>query len=659
MNSADANRSPVGSALAFALFAVVPANVATAAVASGVAGLGIADAVDGFVVTNLAIGVSCGLAGILIAWQRRRNPVGWLLLAAAVCHSTSGAFLPLGVLGVQRGWPEPVLRTVVTGFLYAWPWSIALFLPLALLMFPDGLLPGRSWRAVVWFAVLTSPVFALAMGADPAGVAVGGRSLLPWFVLPDFEQLAPVWTAREIAGLLVLLAAVTGLVLRYRHGGEQDRRQLLWLVLAVLAVIVVLVPWGLFGAGPVLLLLAIALVPAAITVAVLRHELLDIRLVLSRAVVYAVLSASVVAAYLGLVAGAGALLQAAVAPVVATLLIAIGFNPVRVRLQRVVERALYGDRADPARMISRMGERLAGGTEADPGDVLAAVCDALHLPYAALRADDTEHAAYGTPGERLESVPLRYRGAPVGDLIVGARPGQHRLDRADRSALELLAVPLAIAMHATALSAVVQRSREQIVAAREEERRRLRRDLHDGLGPALTGIAFQADAAANLILTDPARAADLIAQLRSAATEAISDVRRLVYALRPHTLEELGLIGALRRHAEQLDRGTPQVRVHAPDTLPPLPAAVEVAAYRIAREALTNAVRHAHADRIDVHVEMNGALEIVVHDDGTAGDHWSPGIGITSMHERAAELGGTVRAGPGPGGGWLIVRLPL
>jgi two-component system NarL family sensor kinase len=199
--------------------------------------------------------------------------------------------------------------------------------------------------------------------------------------------------------------------------------------------------------------------------------------------------------------------------VLATLLIALGFNPVRVRLQRFVDRALFGDRADPVRAVARLGARLGSGPQADPVDGLTVVREALRLPYAALLTNGVERAAHGTPPELLETVPLDYRGERVGELVVGVRSGQRRLSAADRRMLELLAVPLALAVHATALSEAVQRSRESIVAAREEERR-LRRDLHDGLGPVLTGVAFQADAARNLIRADPARADALLGELR-------------------------------------------------------------------------------------------------------------------------------------------------
>ena len=505
-------------------------------------------------------------------------------------------------------------------------------------------------------------MFVLGSGADPTQV-VGGRTLVPWLVLADYPRLAPLWIATEVAQLAVLVVAVVGLVLRYRRGDEQRRRQLLWLVLALSLMIVVVVPWGLFAAGPILELLSIALVPAAMTIAVLRYQLLDIRLVLSRTVLYVLLTVAVVVVYLGFVAAADLVLRREAglgSSVLATLVIAVGFNPVRVRLQRAVERAIYGDRADPARVLSRMGERLSDVSE--PDDVLAVVADALLLPYVALRRDDRELAAHGVAPEVTEAIPLRYRGEQVGVLVVGMRAGQRALDRADRAALELLAVPLGAAVHATALSAAVQRSREQIVGVREEERRRLRRNLHDGLGPVLTGIAFRADAAGNVLRDDPERAEVLLRELRASATDAIGDVRRLVYDLRPPALDELGLVGALRRHAQQLDGGRPTVAVHVSEPLPPLRAAVEVAAYRIAVEALINAVRHAGANHVDVHVSCccsPEGLTLAVVDDGPGDREWVAGVGLTSMRERIAELGGTLTAGPAGSGGRVSARLPL
>ena len=665
MGTDEYGRRRRSTAAAFGLFGLVLAEVGTALVGSLAVGLSFAQFRDSFALSNSAIGLSCAVSGVLIAWQRPRNPLGWILLAAGAFQGGTAAMSPLLTAGVQQDWPEPVIRTLTTVFLYSWPWSIGLCLPLALLVFPDGRLPGPRWRWVGWATLASGVLFVAQLGSGPAGLLDDGR-VRSWLELSFYGDLAPLWQFSGVLTFGVFLASLLGLVLRYRRGDEQLRRQLLWLVLAVIVLLVVLTVWGPGEGGPfVLILLCIALVPASMTIAVLRHQLLDIRLAVSRTVLYGLLTAGVIGTYLGLVAGADLILRREVGlggSVVATLVITAGFNPVRVRLQRLVDRAVYGDRADPVRAVSRLGERMASSGATDPADVLHVVREALRLPFAAIRSDGVERAAHGAAPELLETVPLAYRGEQVGELVVGVRSGQRSLNRSDRAVLQLLATPLAVAVRATALSEAVQRSREQIVAAREEERRRLRRDLHDGLGPVLTGMAFQIDAATNLLRTDPDRALALLGRLRIQAGDAIDDVRRLVYELRPPSLDELGLVGALRRQAEQLDGIGLDVTVAAPEELPPLPAAVEVAAYRIAVEALTNAVRHSGADRIRTEVVVNGALEITVSDDGgPTGDPWRPGVGMTTMRERATEIGGTCVVGPAldGSGGQVRARLPL
>jgi signal transduction histidine kinase len=214
---------------------------------------------------------------------------------------------------------------------------------------------------------------------------------------------------------------------------------------------------------------------------------------------------------------------------------------------------------------------------------------------------------------------------------------------------------------------MLQASREKLVSAREEERRRLRRDLHDGLGPTLTGVAFRADAAANLIAdnqhsTDYAKAVQLLARLRADARVAIADVRRLVDDLRPPALDELGLLAALQQRAEQMsiraDGTAMRVTVMA-EPLPPLPAALEVAAYRIATEALTNVLRHAHATSAVLRLRCTTNLEIEITDDGPPSGPWQPGVGLEAMQERASELGGTFTAQSTPTGGHVRACLPL
>lgn len=373
----------------------------------------------------------------------------------------------------------------------------------------------------------------------------------------------------------------------------------------------------------------------------------------------------VVGAYVTLVAVLDTFVSARVGrSAVATVVVALLVAPVLPRLQRLVDRAMYGDRRDPARVASRVGEQLASGSAAGLPGVVSAVREALRLPYAALSSPDGVLAADGQPPDGpVRSLRLEYGGEVVGELVIGLRPGERELAPADHTVLNLVAAPLAVAVHATWLSAELQASRGRIIAAREEERRRLRRDLHDGLGPTLTGVALAADAAANLVDSDTVRAGELLAAVRTDARSAIADIRRLVDDLRPPALDELGLVLALRQRAEHLswraDGGAVHVKLDAPDQLPALPAATEVAAYRIATEALNNVVRHAGASAAVLRLRCNDALELEVLDDGAANGTWQPGVGLQAMRERATELGGGFEAGPTSAGGRVYVSLPL
>ena len=498
---------------------------------------------------------------------------------------------------------------------------------------------------------------------------IDGLRVTLYLTIGGYARLGALWAAVNIAWSVIFAAVIASLAVRYRRGGDELRRQLLWLLLAGLAVFAFTIPWGIFGTGPVLGLLVIPAIPAAITIAILRYRLLDIRLVVSRALLYGLLTAACVGCYIGLVALLDAMVDTRVSllsAVAASLIVAIAFNPARIRLQRLVNRAFYGDRGDAMRAVSRLGEKLADAG-AELSGVLAAVCESLRLPYAAVRYGPVEAAAHGRKPELLHRTGLSYDGTVIGELEVGLRTGQGRLGPADTAVLELLAAPLAVALHATALSAALQESRVSIVAAREEERRRLRRDLHDGLGPALTGIAYKADAARNTMAGEPGRAGQLLGEIRTGITAAIADIRRLIYGLRPPALDDLGLIGSLRqqaRHLAELDAASAvAIRLDVPDELPLLPAAVEVAAYRIIIEAITNALRHSEATAISIRLRLaDGAgLHIDVTDNGAAAPReWQPGVGLASMRERAAELGGHCLAGPDPaGGGRVAVLLPL
>ena len=639
--------------LALALVILAAAELVVAIWSAAAVGMPVAELVSTYLLTNAAMGAGFALCGGILAFQRPGNPIGWLLTAAGLAHLTSAALFGVIGYGAPRGWSDGLLGVLASASLLAWPWGLTLLLPLALQLFPDGRLVGPGWRWPFGATVVFGVGFVLAMGAGPEPQTIDGRVVRPWLALPGYERLDLLWVVANFASIVGLVTAIAGLVVRFRGGDDRLRRQLLWLVLALVVAVGLNLPRWFVGDGPILLLLAVPLVPIAITIAILRYRLLDIRLVVSRAVLYLVLSLAVVVAYTGLIAALDAILRGAGAPVLATLLIALAFNPARVRLQRAVDRLFYGARSDPVHAVSQIGARLAATD--DLGGVLGGIREALRLPFAALRRDGREVAAAGTPPEILHTVPLSFRGGRVGELVIGARRGERALSAADLGVVGMLAAPLAAALHATALAAELQASRERIVAAREEERRRLHRDLHDGLGPTLTGAGYKADAAHNVLASAPERAGDLIDELRVDIRAAIDDVRRVVYALRPPALDQFGLVGALRRHCDPLPLA---VTFDAPDALPPLPAAVEVAAYRIATEALTNVTRHARARTARITIAVDSALELSIVDDGVAQSPWLPGVGLTSIRERAAELGGTCVAGPTGAGGEVRATLP-
>jgi signal transduction histidine kinase len=332
---------------------------------------------------------------------------------------------------------------------------------------------------------------------------------------------------------------------------------------------------------------------------------------------------------------------------------------------------MYGERDDPYAVVSRLGERLEAtlAPEAVLPTIVQSVKEALKLPYAAIAltengaATPRVTASAGEPVEKPLHLPLTYQGEPVGELLLGPRAPGETFGPADRRLLEGLARQAGVAAHAVRLTTDLQRSRERLVAAREEERRRLRRDLHDGLGAQLAALNVQAGTLRRLMGSDPAAADELVVELREELRSAIADIRRLVYDLRPPALDDLGLVAALHQLAERYGAEGEQLRVsvEAPEDLPNLPAAVEVAVYRIAQEALTNVVRHAQAEECIVRLAVKEdvvALEIVDDGVGIPAERGT-GVGLSSMRERASELGGIcVVESAQKGGTQVLVRLP-
>ncbi|GAA3261523.1 sensor histidine kinase [Dactylosporangium siamense] len=621
-------------------------------------GLTFADSSDAYLLNNSVMALAFTAFGALVLTYHPGHRIGRLFVAYGLCYAASLAALGLlsGWLTLTPGWQKAI---DVFGIMI-WTPAPMICLPLILQMFPDGTPLSPRWRALVPVTVALGLLFPVLMVLAPDALAnepIADRRPLAGPAVTELAgTLLPVDVLAIGAGAL-LSVVVLGLRV-WRSRGKQ-RLQLLWLLWAIGVFLVLNLQRVVTADGPIIFVLSLALIPAAATVAIVRHGLYDIRVIVNRSLVYGLLTAGVAGAYLGIVAALGAVADEhdLAGPIVATGAVALAFAPARSRVQTAVDRVMYGGRADPAAAAARVGSRLTGGLDG----VLRAVCESLRLPYAAVSADGQLVATYGELPEMRHSVPLDLGDGPPADLLVGLRAGERRLAAADRRALELLAAPIGLAVREVRLSGELRESRTRIVAAREEERRRLRRDLHDGLGTALTAVTLKADAAHNALRADPDRAGELLLGVRRDVTGAIADIRRLVYDLRPPDLDELGLLAALRQRAEQSWVREVTVTVDAPDTLPALPAAVEVAAYRIATEAVTNTMRHGGAatGRIRLRVD-GGSLHVEVSDDGTGdGEPWRHGVGLRSMHERAAELGGTLTAGPTDAGGRVHATLPL
>jgi signal transduction histidine kinase len=505
-----------------------------------------------------------------------------------------------------------------------------------------------------------------------------------WQIPDTFFRDSPMstysWPAPINAAVWVILALSVIFVQVYRYrrvSSSAERQQTRWVVggiaLSALSFAAVVIFIALVGREPdsVVALavggtayyVALLPLPLSIAVAMLDDRRWGIDVLIGRGLVYVGLTAGVIGLYAVIVVGIGQFVQIGNLPLslIATGLVAIVFQPMRLWLQRDVGRLLYGERDDPYRVLARLGRRLDESIEPDAvlPTIVRTVADALKLHDVAIAVGHGEvvSAVGEAPRDPLR-LPLTHRGEAVGELIVGLRPGERSFSDAERILLEDLARQAGAATHAVRLTAELRRSREEIVMAREEERRRLRRDLHDGLGPSLASVTLMADAARNVLPSDPARADALLAELKAEARSATSEVRRVVYELRPAALDELGLVGALREQAAQYAHAGTEVTVEAHE-LGELPAAVEVAAYRIASEGMTNAMRHAAASHCTVTLRRSRELKVVVADDGRGLGSSRAGVGMTSMRQRAEELGGSCVVSSDARGTTVRATLPL
>lgn len=598
----------------------------------------------------------------------------WVVIFRRYTHILVGVLtcLALVFLGVSLGniaWAWTQVNATVA-LVYGLLGELAgTALVVLLYLFPDGRMIPRWVRYCIGVELLL---------ILPYGIV---RLFLPQSA--TIELIDGIELAIELA--LVALVVVAQIIRYRRLDNGAQRQQTKWVVMGIAALILGILiwfvtmefapfdpgtpraTWNLLGM-PLLMVLSAAF-PVSLGVAILRYRLWDIDLIINRAVVYSLLTALVVAIYALIVSGLGRFFHNennTAISLAATGVIAILFQPLHLRIQTGVNRWLFGERDDPARVLTRLTSELEA---AESGasllqNLVETIAESLKLPYVALRIQDgdTERlaAATGHRPEQVETWPLMAQQTTIGHLIIAPRSPGDPLSAADQNLLAAITRLTATTVRTVQLTDDVQEARVRTVAAREEERRRLRRDLHDGLGPVLASQALKLAAARQLLRDKPEVAEQLLDEVMYQSENTVAEVRRLVYALRPPTLDELGLVEAIREHVDTVRAAAPvTITIDAPSRLPEIPAAIEVAAFRIVQEALNNVIRHADAHHCTITLAVDDALAITIQDDGQGiAPESRSGVGLLSMHERAAEVGGTCEIDALPAGG-VRVRLVL
>ncbi len=618
--------------------------------------------------------------GTFVFLKRPRDWAAQALFAMAVLLPWGATSWPFGIQVIDLAEGPRLWHFVVGDIANALLWGAILQFALS---FPRPVPPLRA-RPARLTTVYAVP-FVLYFGHVAFGPLLGTSA-----ASGSLGRLGD-WLTISAPSARIVPVLVTGIVWwQYRHAADDAERRRFRLIVYTL-----LLCAGLYlGLGQIpdffgdtivpydWLVVVFVTLPVALGVAVLQYGIFDLQILVKRSLVYGtlttvlvVLPAAVGAALLTTLSDHPArLTDAATLNVIlgTALVAALFFQTLRVRLKRRISRLVFGARDDPYEVIGQLGDQLQSKVPADAvlAGIAETVANALRLPYVAIEVlgpdgvDD--RATHGEAPAAVQAVALTVHGEEVGRLYLGSGTRSEPFGPADQKLLELLGQQVGITAENVLLASRLQRSLERAISTREEERRRLRRDIHDGLGPMLAAGRMRLEVARQLMATDPNAAADLLSDLVHSQQMVIDDVRRLVDDLRPPVLDQIGLVSAIQERAEAFsglgeDGSRLEVTLEASPNLEPLPAAVEVATYRIVLEALTNVARHAHAHRCRIRITRGEALQIEVTDDGIGlPGAYRAGVGLNSMRERASEMGGICTIYPGPGTGTIVeARLPV
>ena len=607
--------------------------------------------------------------GAAVARRRPGHPVALVLQAAAL----AGAVMVVTGAHVDAALADTVPEAGMAWSLWLnrWLWVLLVASPTALLFaFPDGRLPSPRWRPAAWVVTaLVALMLVQAMGApftdsfwqdppvrNPLGPAAEGLSvgLGEW----------------PVAGLVAASAIGAAAVVTRRRSAVGDlRERLRWVAPAALLFppalgVSLLGPWEWAG---LLEMAAAVLLTVAVFLATFRHRMYDVDVAVDRAVVYGLLVVSLVGAYVGVVVLAGSVVgETSWLPgVLGAAVVAVAFGPLLHVLRRGADELLFGVRRAPEQVASRLLDLSREQPDADglPDDdplrdlltgAASTLRSSLRLPWVRLECGDIVVCSGETRTDGVP-VPLTRGGRQVGVLVVGRRYDDERV-RPEDPALAPAVAQLSLTLDALLTADELRDARDRLFAARAEERRRIHRDLHDGLGPTLAGVCLGLESAEQLGERDPAAAAATLGPLSSYARQAVEDVRRLVDGLRPEALDTLGLAGTLRERLTPLGSGADlNLRLEIPSVLPELGEESELAALRICLEAVTNVVRHADATACEVMVAADSdRLVLQVSDDGRGVGDAQPHVGLVSMRERALGVGGTFDVTARSGGGTVV-----
>jgi signal transduction histidine kinase len=616
---------------------------------------------------------ACATVGALVASRRPENAVGWLLIAGSLCFALPAVAIELGAQ-----WQR------YSDWLGNWIWmaGIAFVMSFVPLLFPNGHLPSRRWRPVAWFAAIGLATFFVGSAFLPGVIPETGNGTVNPFGFGGSIGTSLFGAMRPIGLVLVLISvplALASLVFRYRAADRTQREQLRWLILAG-----VLVGLGILAnplvskvvsdastatdIGNAIASLTVTAVPIAIGIAILRYRLYDIDVVLNKTVVYGALAAFITGVYVAIVVGVGSLVGRGGQPnvalsILATGVVAIAFQPVRERVQRFANHLVYGKRATPYEVLSEFSDRLGGtyaaedllprmarilaeGTGASRTDVWLANGSALRLdaswPQDAPALQDLPVEPFPDP-----FIPVRHQGELLGALSLEKRAGE-TLTATEQKLVEDLAGQAGLVLRNVRLTEELlarledlRASRQRLVAAQDEERRKLERNLHDGAQQQLVALSVKARLAQQLARRDPTKVAQMLEQIQADTSDALENLRDLARGIYPPLLADKGLVAALEAQARKAAVPT----TVQGNGIGRFGQDVEAAVYFSCLEGLQNVAKYAAASRATIALSNgDGSLTFTVPDDGAGFDSTttSYGTGLQGIAYRLAALGGTL-----------------